>query len=204
MANLPEDVLIEILSRLPVKSLIRFRRVCKIWYDLLKSLNFISKHIKNYNVNHSHLVVKRNDHQTWYMFLDEMLENNLSYENLNDAVPMDHLKIEGYGAGLFCLSRRTTRFFLWNPATKEIKTLPRCRPRDISFPEVGFGFNHIKNDFELVLIAQFEEKGLNEDDDYSVKSLYEFVGVFTLSTNRWREFETMNSLVTSDYVISCT
>lgn len=89
MASLPEDVLIEILSRLPVKSLIRFRRVCKIWYDLLKSLNFISKHVKNYNVNHSHLVVKRNDDQTWYMFLDEMLENNLSYENLNDAVPMD-------------------------------------------------------------------------------------------------------------------
>ncbi|KAH9657206.1 F-box protein CPR1 [Citrus sinensis] len=169
MASLPEDVLIEILSRLPVKSSIRFRR-----------------HVKNYNVNHSHLVVKRNDDQTWYMFLDEMLENNLSYENLNDAVPMDHLKIEGYGVGLFCLSRRTARFFLWNPATKEIKTLPRCRPRDISFPEVGFGFNHIKNDFELVLIAQFEEKGLNEDDDYSVKSLYEFVGVYALSTNRWR------------------
>lgn len=102
MASLPKDVLIEILSRLPVKSLIRFRRVCKIWYDLLKSLNFISKRVKNYNVNHSHLAVKRNDDQTWYMFLDEMLENNLSYENLNDAVRMDHLKIEGYGAGLFC------------------------------------------------------------------------------------------------------
>ncbi|KAL5787349.1 hypothetical protein ACOSP7_004298 [Xanthoceras sorbifolium] len=47
MVKLPEDMIIEILSILPVKSLIRFRCVSKSWYALVRSSSFISKHLKN-------------------------------------------------------------------------------------------------------------------------------------------------------------
>ncbi|KAL3586325.1 hypothetical protein D5086_013192 [Populus alba] len=45
---LPEDVVIEILSRLPVKNLLQFKCVCKSWYATITSPNFISKHLRNY------------------------------------------------------------------------------------------------------------------------------------------------------------
>ncbi|PRQ43759.1 putative F-box domain-containing protein [Rosa chinensis] len=43
--GLQEDVLLEILSYLPVKSLLRFRCVSQEWYALTKSPYFISKHL---------------------------------------------------------------------------------------------------------------------------------------------------------------
>lgn len=61
--NLLEDVIIEVLSRLPVKCLLRFRCVCKHWCAIFKNPSFISKHIKNTDDNGRLIVV--------YTFEDE-------------------------------------------------------------------------------------------------------------------------------------
>ncbi|XP_058185591.1 F-box/kelch-repeat protein At3g06240-like [Rhododendron vialii] len=44
IVKLPEDLLMEILLRLPVKSLLRFKSVCKNWYALIQNPSFISLH----------------------------------------------------------------------------------------------------------------------------------------------------------------
>ncbi|GAB2298400.1 hypothetical protein Dimus_032465 [Dionaea muscipula] len=51
-----EEVLVEILARLPVRSLLRFKCVCKTWFSLIGSEYFAGKHLstrsmmfKNYN-----------------------------------------------------------------------------------------------------------------------------------------------------------
>ncbi|KAK9291817.1 hypothetical protein L1049_019767 [Liquidambar formosana] len=43
--DLPEDVVIDILSRLTVKTLIRLRCVCKSWYATITHPCFISTHL---------------------------------------------------------------------------------------------------------------------------------------------------------------
>ena len=55
---MPEDLLIDILARLPVKSLQRFKCVCKYWYALIGSPDFISNHYHNCN-NRAMLLVLR-------------------------------------------------------------------------------------------------------------------------------------------------
>lgn len=42
--ELPEDVLMDILSRIPVKSLLQFKSVSKYRYALIRNPNFISLH----------------------------------------------------------------------------------------------------------------------------------------------------------------
>nr|GMD44296.1 putative F-box protein At3g52320 [Ipomoea batatas] len=42
--SLPEDMIAEILSRLPVESLLRFNCVCKKWRQLIHQDDFIEKH----------------------------------------------------------------------------------------------------------------------------------------------------------------
>ncbi|XP_026430886.1 F-box/kelch-repeat protein At3g06240-like [Papaver somniferum] len=44
MAIIPQDIIIDILSMLPIKSISRFRCVCKPWYDLFKNSKFIKIH----------------------------------------------------------------------------------------------------------------------------------------------------------------
>ncbi|GAB2298405.1 hypothetical protein Dimus_032470 [Dionaea muscipula] len=40
-----EEVLVEILARLPVRSLLRFKCVCKTWFSLIGSEYFVDKHV---------------------------------------------------------------------------------------------------------------------------------------------------------------
>ena len=44
-SHLPDDIVLDILARLPVKSLLRFRCVRKSWYFRITSPNFISTHL---------------------------------------------------------------------------------------------------------------------------------------------------------------
>ncbi|XP_073029423.1 F-box/kelch-repeat protein At3g06240-like [Primulina eburnea] len=44
--TLPTDVLIQVLIRLPVKSIVKFRSVSKTWRDLIKSPMFVQEHQK--------------------------------------------------------------------------------------------------------------------------------------------------------------
>ncbi|KAK4722098.1 hypothetical protein R3W88_012331 [Solanum pinnatisectum] len=47
--HFPENMVVDILSRLPVESLLRFKCVCKHWYGLIKSASFKEKHFHQKN-----------------------------------------------------------------------------------------------------------------------------------------------------------
>ncbi|KAJ0449535.1 putative F-box domain-containing protein [Helianthus annuus] len=51
--NVPFEIQEEIIKRLPVKSLIRFRSVSKSWKSLIDSSNFIT----HYRSQHQHLLL---------------------------------------------------------------------------------------------------------------------------------------------------
>lgn len=44
--EIPQDLVVEILKRLPVKSLMRFKSTSKGWLALIKSPNFIKSHFR--------------------------------------------------------------------------------------------------------------------------------------------------------------
>ena len=44
VVEIPDDVVVEILARLPVKSLLRFRCICKLWRSIISDSSFIELH----------------------------------------------------------------------------------------------------------------------------------------------------------------
>lgn len=46
LASLPDDLILEILSRLPAKSVVRFKCVCKGWLVMISSRRFADVHLE--------------------------------------------------------------------------------------------------------------------------------------------------------------
>ncbi|XP_049360295.1 uncharacterized protein LOC125824990 [Solanum verrucosum] len=119
--QLPEDIIMEILSILPVKSILKLKSVCKYWYTLIQSPNFIIKHFfhkKNYEIPFVHL----------YFFDTNQLSISIDeYPMLQDFYLHKSTSLKpliGPLNGLFFVHNLDkNEMSMWNPATEEIKKI---------------------------------------------------------------------------------
>ena len=203
--NLLQDVMIELLSRLPVKSLLRFRCVCKDWNALFENPSFISKHIRNDDNKRlfvSYWVTVEEDDfnyptDSFCLFPDETL-TDISLIDLDFQQPIREF-LGGPFDGIFCIHGPTNdRLVLCNLATKESRTLPKCR---VVFPQfcrisgtiTGFGLDIMSNDYKLVMIHTLWNEKRQDISEFS------HVAMYNLRTNSWRDFKSSKS---DHYVMS--
>ncbi|KAL2922816.1 F-box protein CPR1 [Bienertia sinuspersici] len=153
MSSIPVDVLADILLRLPAKTLLRFKCVCKLWYNLIDSSDFVNRHVDQCNM---HIIFKN---PIVYMCDFVTFENpsNLEYpfKNWEDG----GLYIIGLCRGLICFSIHDYPFtiFLYNPTTQTYKTLPFLPVTStFDYPKghryTGFGYDHVSQDYRCVRI----------------------------------------------------
>ncbi|KAM7480954.1 hypothetical protein LguiB_005537 [Lonicera macranthoides] len=202
---LPEDLLIDILSSLPVKSLLRCKCVCKDWYNLIQSPTLITKHFHHHN-NLNRLLVHRCVYRRPDLHTDELVAPPKSVlalfpnELLSECAPLVHQVVDspvGYRYfdvigpvhGLFMVlcCRRFARFWnclaLWNPATKEFRVLPlpsfNHQPPDCmwSGTNFGFGWDPSTSNFKVVWLQ------------FSIRTNAVVAAVYTLATDSWRQLD---------------
>ncbi|KAK3232161.1 hypothetical protein Dsin_004042 [Dipteronia sinensis] len=195
MVKLPEDMIIEILSILPVKSLIRFRCVCKSWYVEVQSRSFISKHLKNdHNI---HLVIPHTKEEkdlfaypnlsyTW--FPDKTL-GELSLQNFLPQIPIGGF-FRGPFDGILCIIEKDIS--LYNIGTKELRTLPKILHYKGDW--VGFGLDPVSNSYKLILVDTPYLK-TREGSECRVSPIV----VYTLNSDSWRNIEDSNISYIYDY-----
>ncbi|XP_059670629.1 putative F-box protein At1g32420 [Cornus florida] len=190
-----KEVTIEILSRLRVKSLIRFGCVCKYWNSLVRNSSFINKHLHHPN-NISGLLVQHHNYNiekyVFALFSDETLSSvPCSYHDINDLqMPSIPLAVIGPIDGIFCLFTGWDphRMAMWNPATKEFRTLtlpdfkvqPHFNPFYHNF---GCGLDPITKDYKVIWMHY------NWDDEKEYPYNPRIVAVYTLGTDSWRLFD---------------
>ncbi|KAL6988941.1 hypothetical protein U1Q18_014691 [Sarracenia purpurea var. burkii] len=186
--DLPKDLLVEILSRLPVKPLTRFRSVCKSWRALVDDPAFISNHLNNHQTT-ARLLVSHRDVLTNNRLVSSFTTDNLD-TLLHHHVPsflnekFGHIRLIGPCNGLICLYGFPDNVALWNPATRDSKTLPVSRiPRPVDARvlggDLGFGFDYRTNDYKAVQILFCSSSRIGVS--YQVE-------IYNLSTNSWRKF----------------
>ncbi|CAL1403334.1 unnamed protein product [Linum trigynum] len=175
----PSDIVVDILSRLPVETLFRFKSVSTNWDAMITPTNhyLVSMHLKNYTNNpatKASLLATYLDDYDYESYPFPSAQNPFRSISLcpdDDDRPPIHVGqslleriVCGTGNGLFLLDTSYHHHYsLWNPATREIRPLPdppfasefASRPQTHqkhSSDYCGVGVDLVANDIKVVLI----------------------------------------------------
>nr|KJB74113.1 hypothetical protein B456_011G273600 [Gossypium raimondii] len=148
--EVPEALVMEILCKVPVKSLLRFNCLCKYWCSSFQTPRFISKHYHNNLKNNLNPVLQRFDANANIPYFSQLSvekdENFLVKQNICFPFFMhDTPYVWGARHGLFCLHSPCmddTEVAIWNPSGREFKILPPSSVQRLTYPGLTCDFVH--------------------------------------------------------------
>ncbi|KAK9287762.1 hypothetical protein L1049_016202 [Liquidambar formosana] len=185
MPVLPSEIIVDILARLPVKSLLRFKCACQSWRCSIADPYFVQKHLdratKDANTHRHRLLLSTSPLQS----VDFEVADEDEYEpvKLDFPLKMPQRKAEIVGScnGLICLVVDSDSIILWNPSTRDAKELPK--PYAITGGcqlNYGFGYDSCMGDYKVVRVA----RPATSSDFAST-----MVEIFSLKTSSWRRIQ---------------
>ncbi|XP_026416313.1 F-box/kelch-repeat protein At3g23880-like [Papaver somniferum] len=188
MSRLPGDIMVDILARLPVKSILRFKCVCKSWCQLFDDIKFCKRHYdaqKKSNNPIKILACKGNvlySIDAYNSILSGAVEiGDYPFYNKNkyDKKYESALGIVGSCNGLVCIRPTLDLFCFWNPSTKQHKIVHKVQLLDenqtpLSWCMYGFGYDLKTQDYKLVRFESF----------YDITRATQ-TKVYSLASNSW-------------------
>ncbi|XP_074373515.1 F-box protein CPR1-like [Apium graveolens] len=189
--HIPADLLIDLLCRLPVKSLFRCMCVCKTWHHLIRTPSFVKIHL-NYqkaSSNTNKYILYQDSHLCTLLTDSEQLfgftKSKLYYTPRSFDMHIRRLFVHGVCDGLICLTvwlSAISDMYLWNPICRKVKKLPNLKISSFGTTSTpppficGVGFGYYDDDYKVVVIAHFGNKYV--------------VSVYSLSSNTWNVIRT--------------
>ncbi|GAU41600.1 hypothetical protein TSUD_196700 [Trifolium subterraneum] len=198
---LPHELIIQILLGLPVKSLTRFKCVCKSWFSLICDPHFANSHFQIIAATHTQarriLLMSTSPLRKSQIinFEASLLDvDSASISNYRNFVRLDsysRIEIKGSCRGfllLHCFSNQRMYWiydiYLWNPSTGFHKKIPLSRSAFDSGGQFytdcyGFGYDRLTDDYLLVRMST--------QHNYNWPPPH--LEIFSLRANTWKEIE---------------
>ncbi|XP_074283812.1 F-box/kelch-repeat protein At3g23880-like [Silene latifolia] len=190
-----DDLIIqEILTRLPIKSILRFKSVSKQWYSTLSSSDFAKTHLIKSPFAYpsapvNTLFIKSGKNLYLFSYNDDQIsgnfEDNLVKIDLELGFEKDELELTGSCNGLVCLTPVSDKYFiLWNPATRKMHKyetdvyVKRIADKTNELRHVfcGFWYASFVDDYKFIQILK---RCLFNGDTNCI------VHIFSLRENKW-------------------
>ncbi|XP_073291115.1 F-box/kelch-repeat protein At3g23880-like [Primulina huaijiensis] len=163
--DFPYDVLENILSRLPIKSLLRFKTVCKSWNAMIKDPGFAETHSKQSNISNSRCFFASYSFEGDTYCLIKFKGHEFYMESVFQFQPeeykFDHILCSCEGILLFEHTNRETlkkKFVLLNPFTRNISTFS-CpfsdeihATRFCRSESYGLCFDKYEDDYKFIVV----------------------------------------------------
>ncbi|KAK3190325.1 hypothetical protein Dsin_029886 [Dipteronia sinensis] len=188
MGFFPDEVVLLILARLPVKSLFRIKTVCKHWYRLASDKYFVQLY-NEIAVKIPMLLVEISDSiesQSSLICVDNLRGvSEFSLDFLHTRV-----KVRASCNGLLCCSSIADKgvYYVCNPVTRELKLLPKRSERPLTrfYPDgeatlVGLACDLSAHKFNVVLAGYHRTFGHRPDGTFICL-------IYDSDTNKWRKF----------------
>lgn len=187
MANavLPDEMLMEVLLRLPVKSILRFRAVCRSWAALLSSEEFCGLHMAN--------KAEREPPEPLLLYLSStQISASTGLRSSNDGLLLTLKGVRGDFAGMTPVPCRgltllhdalSGRYYLLNAATRAVAQLPPpCQSAENTLlSTTGLGFDATTGRYKVVRL--FSGQRLDDKDGIK-REVYSPSG--SGADDRWR------------------
>ncbi|XP_026416264.1 F-box/kelch-repeat protein At3g06240-like [Papaver somniferum] len=184
--HLPAEIIIEILFRLPHRSLLKFRCVSKLWSVLFNSPKLID------TIQHNFSIMDRIRNDMYCIDNGSLSASSLldgidsRIQKIHCPVVDDHFRISFMAScnGLFCI--RTTKRHdcsLWDPSRGDYERIPPPPPDPFpvdkflyrsgsTFVAIGYGFGYDSksDDYKFVRFTSYLNLNLSEAEIYSLRS----------------------------------
>nr|XP_043615394.1 F-box/kelch-repeat protein At3g23880-like [Erigeron canadensis]XP_043615395.1 F-box/kelch-repeat protein At3g23880-like [Erigeron canadensis] len=190
-ANFPDEIICDVLSRLPVKSLLQFRSVSKHWRSLITDTHFIKSHLKKAESISSH-------HRILVPVSPILsLDYNVSPYSISSSTELDCKFIKPWNSGkllgscngLVCLIDGRKDISIYNPSTRRhFKPLQssqqavRHSPNESYQTEFVYGFGCSSNSIGPRV---FRFPRFARDSESLVYDFIDTVGTFLNGSLHW-------------------
>ncbi|KAK9278566.1 hypothetical protein L1049_028138 [Liquidambar formosana] len=181
--DLPLDIILDILSRLPVESIMRCGSVCKTWYAFTQDPHFIKLQLSRTNNQPARLILQPSGMDTDYylnglVLLDseECKARKVAIQEMNCTA--HHIMCCCNGLVCIAAENMLNPVFICNPITEECVTLPPSKSKieDILSHNVALGFDSSSGKYKVVRAYKF----LNKHEVTRFE-------IITLGENKWRK-----------------
>ncbi|XP_058725759.1 F-box/kelch-repeat protein At3g23880-like [Vicia villosa] len=199
--SLPEDLIMDIFLRLPVRSLLQLKCVCKSWKTLISDSQFAKRHLQRLTINPSitnlQIFFGSELGRIASLPLKPLLEKpSESTKAVEFSMEQYRFSILGACNGLVCLLDTHQGYVtLWNPSTRfKSKKSPSL---NLLFNKwgvtcYGFGYDHVNDKYKVLLDVQFDDVRLYTFGENSWTTIQNFpcdpatpAGKFVRGTLNW-------------------
>ncbi|KAK9949272.1 hypothetical protein M0R45_004805 [Rubus argutus] len=196
--QLPEDIIVQILYRLPVKSLVRFKCVSKRWSSIVSDPQFAKSQFKftSERKTLSHRLLLSTVPQ-WESQLESLDLQTLSFEDDASVRKLTYPFKEPGGCAVKILASCNGMVFvalvphdssyIWNPSTGLLFKLPNPSNGVTSIsglPYCGFGYVSATDDYKVFV-----------SDHFSIPT----VEMYSSKANSWKGIESQPHVCSEDY-----
>ncbi|KAL5847679.1 hypothetical protein ACOSQ3_011203 [Xanthoceras sorbifolium] len=189
--QLPDSLIFfELLIRVPVKSLARFKCVNRFWCSLISHSDFIYTHLEAAKrlYNNSRLIISCLVHDDnlcnsstlyFYLIRDDHEPAVLEYST---QVSYDSYHFLPSCNGLVCFyGAHAAGIYVCNPSTKNIVRIPDSIETGSRLLSCGFGFDQRTRNYKIIKISN-----VADDDDLQI------IEMLTMGTSSWRAVKIIN------------
>ncbi|KAI3469406.1 hypothetical protein Pfo_026069 [Paulownia fortunei] len=180
-SDLPQEILIDIFSWLPTKSIGKCRCLAKPWRTLLSTPQFIKSHLTR-KTHQENLILITPSHSIHSIatIKDDAVSRKLELSN-------SWTEVVGSCDGLVLLVNEEYEKFLVNPITLQqvkIPNSPLALKWRESFSMHGFGYDNLRDDYKVVTLSYYDT-----DNEYEPDCVDTFVDVYSAKRGDWKRVE---------------